>query len=253
MLVVACGPVLTAGDGAEADDTTGGGGEEPMSPWEPLPSGCEPEPEDGVDPFATVRPCDAYDGTDISDISEIPEIEVRILNRGDRPILVWNRTSGCRQPARYFVVEGRIGGRDVEAVTDFCSNVWGFCGAWTGASSSCRLCATLHPLMRIEPGGASVETWSAWLLGEVVLPAQCNELSETDETCNPPIPIVSGRYTLQAEATSVDQCEGDCACEPDEHGSCPLPLAGISTVSEASLAATAVFDGKCRSVDIVFE
>lgn len=91
------------------------------------------------------------------------------------------------------------------------------------------------------------------MLGEVTLPAECNEIGETDETCNAPTLIAPGRYVLRAEAASVEDCEGDCTCEPDEHGSCRLADGWDFALTATPLIATATFDGKCHSIDIVFE
>jgi hypothetical protein len=245
---MACGPVLTEGAAAEAGDTIGVDDDPPWQ-WEPLPSACEPAPEDGEDPFATARACGAYDGTDVD---HIPQVEVRILNRRDEPILVVNRTGGCGQPSRYFVADGSMGGRDVEAATSFCPVSLNFCGDWTGESRACHLCATLHPPTRIEPGGASAQTWNAWVFGEVILPAECNELRDTDEICDAPMPVRAGRFELRATAASVAECQGDCTCESDERGSCQLAGDGYE-ITDTPLVATATFDGKCESVDIVFD
>jgi hypothetical protein len=253
VLLVACGPTLTESETMGQDTAAGGTtmavGEETEAPYEPLPPHCEPIPEDGIDPFAAERPCEAYDGRDTT---EIPQIEVRIINRMDVPIVVRDHTVGCGQPARSFAVEGTIGGRPVHAVTNFCPVEWNFCGDWTGETSACHLCLTVHPPIRIEPGGASLEIWNAWVLGEVVLPAQCNEFRESEEVCNAPMPVEPGRYALRAEAIDVHACEGKCTCEPDERGSCRLPGAGLFS-DEASLIATATYDGKCERIDIIFE
>jgi hypothetical protein len=253
VLLAACGPTLTASEAVagdtQAEGTTMAGGEETEAGYEPLPPHCEPTPEAGVDPFAAMRPCEAYDGRDIT---EIPQIEVRIINRMDVPIVVRDHTVGCGQPSRPFAVEGSIGGRPVHAVTNFCPIEWNYCGDWTGESSSCLLCLTLHPPIRIEPGGASVETWNAWVLGEVVLPAACNEVRDSEEVCNAPIPIEPGRYELRAEAIDLDACEGKCTCELNEWGSCRLPGADHFFTDAVSLIATATYDGKCETVDIIF-
>ena len=193
--------------------------------------------DDGVDPFAVERACEAYDGRETIDACEV---EVRIVNRRPEPIYL---TGACGRSAG-FELEGTLGGRVVRSSADERLA----CSGWTGQARPCLGCSSLCQPRRIEPGGVFVGQWNGIVAAEVDLPAHCS-ITEEPVSCLAPTALGPGRFEVRAQAGASEDCEGPCECEPDALGSCLVD----AWLREVSLLADAAYDGVCERIELAFE
>lgn len=225
--IAACGPAGT--DAADSSSSTG----------DPAPSCGSPSP--GVDPFADPVSCDELLTLPV----EPPLISVRIENLTQAAILVDNRTSGCMPPARHFDVVGEMGARAFVAPDDHCPSEWNACATRAPDWGGCLLCETLVSPIYIEPGGSFQQTWEAWVLADVDLPALCSDAGAIG--CAAATPLAAGTFTAVAHAMAAPP---DCACTVDALGSCPSGEPGCDV--EPTLRAETEHDGVCPTLELVF-
>ena len=198
----------------------------------------------GVDPFAGELSCSTY-----LDVEwDSPQIQTRIVNDTDQPIVVTNWTIGCGQPSRRFDFVGTMGGRAMAAGASVCADNWDACASYAEGADGCLLCGTLYPDIYIAPGGWFSEPWDAWLKGAVVMPGVCVDHAD-DLPCFAAVPLAAGTFTATAHAMLVDLEDSACRCQPDEFGSCAIE-GGCNFVETST--ASAVHDGVCETLEIVF-
>jgi len=208
---------------------------------------CEPTPQPGADPLPPDVACDAYYNR------ETPSLEVmgRIVNETAEPIVVLPST-GPHSTARHFDVTGTMGGRSGFTADpcstprpDFYECAWHEPG---GKGSACLLISIPpHPSILIQPGGTFVQPWHAWFWARADLPPRCGT-NERPVECLAPVRLGPGTYEAAAFAATQAACGLDCDCTPTAGGWCE-----VDEWAEPTLEATAVWDGECEVLDIVFE
>lgn len=209
---------------------------------EPAPS-CTASDRASDDPLRALG-CERYLDRPTNDY---PAVTVRFVNRTNEPLLIRNRTSGCKQPARHFDVDGLAGGRWIHAPMEYCPDDWPRCQGVLAGVVGCHLCDSFHKSILIAPGGFHEEQWDENVVADAVLDLRCSP-DGRPHACAVPMAAPAGVYAVRANSIRAATCEWEPVCEeePDPTGSCLIRDPYESCAQGPT--AVAEWDGTCPLV-----
>jgi len=245
-----CGPLASdadsggAGAGSGSGDASSDEGEPEGSGETGLthPTVCEPAPQEGVSPFDP-EDCTTYEDEEPSGEYPVLTLTVRIVNAsGQARTLV---PLGTLQPARYHELVGSVASLPVIDPAARCPTH--FADYHCNASDLEDLCADLvlaHDSITLAPGASFEDTWTPWLVFELLLPT-CHGWGDVEVPCAIPRFVVPGDYEIVVRSASTETCPECCVPAPGETcQSGAQPTSGVETTA-------VLWDGVCETVEVL--